>query len=125
MAAPKGNKFSHGKPFGSRNKKTQQWEAFSAYILSGGLDKLQKELNSLKGKQYVDSMISFMEFLKPKLARVVDVNGNDAQLGTNMLVLDMSRLQNMANEISKFKLEQEKKQNNMIEECHNMPHLNN
>jgi hypothetical protein len=72
MAAPKGNKFA-GSRKGVPNKKTEQWETFAEYCLNGGLERFQKELNSLKGKQYVDAFTALLEYHKPKLARS-DVN---------------------------------------------------
>lgn len=78
MAAPKGNKFSHGKPLGTKNKKTAQWEVFSEYMLGGGLEKFQRELNSLEGDKFVRSMIDLMEFFKPKLART-ELMGKDGK----------------------------------------------
>lgn len=78
MAAPKGNKFSKGKPLGAKNKKTLQWDIFSEYMLGGGLEKFQKELNSLEGTKFVNSMIELMEFFKPKLART-EVTGKDGK----------------------------------------------
>jgi hypothetical protein len=74
----KGNKLA-GSRLGSPNKKTEQWEQFSQYCLEGGLAKFEKELNTLKGKQFVDCFISILEFHKPKLARSVDKEGEDIQ----------------------------------------------
>lgn len=71
----KGNK---GKPTGAKNKKTEQWEAFSEYCLTGGLDRFQKELNGLKGRQYVDAFLTILEFHKPKLART-ELTGDDGK----------------------------------------------
>jgi hypothetical protein len=68
----KGNKLS-GSRKGSPNKRTQQWETFADYCLNGGLQKFEKELNSLKGKQFVDAFTALLEYHKPKLARS-DVN---------------------------------------------------
>lgn len=68
MAAPKGNKFA-GSRKGIKNKKTEQWEAFAAYCMNGGLVKLEQELNKLEGKDYAMAFTNLMEFHKPKLAR--------------------------------------------------------
>ena len=59
-----------GKPRGTKSRKTKQWEIFSEYIISGGLTKFQKELNKLKGKEYVITFTSLLEFFKPKLGRI-------------------------------------------------------
>lgn len=68
MAAKKGNKHA-GSRKGIPNKKTAQWEAFSEYCLNGGLERFERELNTLKGKDYVNAFITLLEFHKPKLAR--------------------------------------------------------
>lgn len=65
---PKGNKLA-GSRKGIPNKRTVQWEVFSEYMLGGGLERFQQELNSLEGEKFVSNMISLMEFFKPKLAR--------------------------------------------------------
>lgn len=59
----------NGKPKGAVNKRTQQWEIFAEYCVNGGLERFQKELESLKGKAYVDAFANLLEFHKPKLSR--------------------------------------------------------
>jgi hypothetical protein len=78
MKFKKGNKEGKGRPKGTPNKKTEQWQAFSEYCLSGGVERFQKELNGLKGKQYVDAFLSILEFHKPKLART-ELTGEDGE----------------------------------------------
>jgi len=71
-----------GRPKGAKNKKTIQWEVFSEYCLNGGLEKLEKELNKLKGKDYVNAYFQLLEYHKPKLARteVTGVDGEKMQI---------------------------------------------
>lgn len=96
MPAPKGHCFNKkGRP-GAKGKKTLQWEIFSEYMLGGGLEKFQRELNSLEGTKFVNSMIDLMEFFKPKLARVVDKNGDDI---VNRTVIEFDQIQKIAKEI--------------------------
>lgn len=68
MAAPKGNKFA-GNRKGTPNKRTEQWETFTEYCLNGGLERFERELNTLEGKDYVNAFTALLEFHKPKLAR--------------------------------------------------------
>jgi hypothetical protein len=71
MSAPKGNCFNpSGRPKGSKSKKTQQWEYFVEYCMAEGCEKFTRELEDLKGKEYVQAFLSLMEFFKPKLSRV-------------------------------------------------------
>ena len=58
-----------GRPKGVKNKRTEQWETFADYCLNGGLERFERELNTLEGKDYVNSFLSLLEFHKPKLAR--------------------------------------------------------
>jgi hypothetical protein len=69
VAFKKGNKLSKGKPPGTKNKKTTQWETFSEYCIKGGLAKFKSELNKLKGKEFVNAYLTLLEFHKPKLSR--------------------------------------------------------
>ncbi len=79
MAAPKGNKF--GRPrTGSKNKKTLEWETFSKYCLEGGLQRFKEEMDTLEGRDYVESFLKLLEFHKPKLARVGLTDGNGKPL---------------------------------------------
>ena len=64
-----------GRPKGSKDKRTVQWQTFSEYCLNGGLERFEQELNSLEGKQFVDAFLNLLEYHKPKLARV-DVNNS-------------------------------------------------
>lgn len=65
----KGHIKKGGKEKGTPNKKTAQWEAFSEYCLNGGLERFERELNTLEGKDFVNAFITLLEFHKPKLAR--------------------------------------------------------
>lgn len=69
MPFKKGHKKVGGRKEGSTNKKTAQWEAFAEYCLNGGLERFERELNTLEGKDYVNSFLSLLEYHKPKLGR--------------------------------------------------------
>lgn len=88
MAAKKGHKKAGGRTKGTPNKRTLQWEAFTEYCLVGGLDKFQKELNSLKSKDFVNAFLSLLEYHKPKLART-ELTGKD---GSNLMQPDLTHL---------------------------------
>lgn len=64
-----------GRTKGAKNKRTEQWEAFADYCMTGGLERFKKELDSLKGEKYVNAFANLLEFHKPKLARVA-LEGN-------------------------------------------------
>lgn len=58
-----------GKKKGTKGKKPRQWAAFANYCLEGGLEKFQREMDKLQGKDFVHAFIDIMEFHKPKLSR--------------------------------------------------------
>lgn len=66
-------KFEKGHSGGLRkgipNKRTEQWEVFADYCMNGGLERFERELNTLEGKDFVNSFLSLLEYHKPKLAR--------------------------------------------------------
>lgn len=67
MPFQKGHKLAKG---GARErKKPKQWARFVEYCMDGGLDKFQKEMDKLEGKDFVHCFINILEFHKPKLAR--------------------------------------------------------
>ena len=74
---PKGKKYGGGSRKGIPNKRTQQWEMFTEYCLSGGLEKFQQELNTLQGDKFVNAYLQLLEYHKPKRARV-DENGDSS-----------------------------------------------
>ena len=62
-----------GKKFGGRRKgtpnKDNELKKFLIDLVTDSQDKLIKELKELKGKAFVDSMFSLMEYVQPKLSR--------------------------------------------------------
>ena len=58
-----------GRPKGGKNEKTMQWEKFSEWFLSEGLSRLETEMGTLQGKDYVFVVKDLLEYFKPKLAR--------------------------------------------------------
>lgn len=69
MAAAKGNSYSPGRPKGSKNERTEQWEQFSEWMMEAGLERFQREIETLEGEKFVQVVKDLMEFFKPKLAR--------------------------------------------------------
>jgi len=75
MAAPKGNKYSNGRPSGSKNEKTKQWESLADSITNEQAGKFNEYLNSLwNGNTQqklvaADLYLKMLEYFKPKHAR--------------------------------------------------------
>lgn len=68
----KGKPFEKGHPGkkkGTKGKRTLILNTFAEYIVEGGMEKFQTELNKLTGKDYVQSYLAIFEYVKPKLAR--------------------------------------------------------
>lgn len=64
-----GNTIGKGRPPGAKNKRTEQWEQFVEYCMTGGLDKFRKALDSLKDKDYIEAYLKLLEYHQPKLQR--------------------------------------------------------
>lgn len=90
-----------GKAKGTKSKKTETWEVFSQYCLTGGLDKFKKELDSLTGKDYVNSYLSLLEYHKPKLSR-----GTTQNFNIDLDKLTKPQLEKIANAKSEIELAQ-------------------
>ncbi len=73
------------RPVGSKNTKTEQWEKFSVWFVTQGMERLQKEMEQLEGKDYVTTVRDMLEYFKPKLART-ELTGKDGKdLNINVL----------------------------------------
>ncbi|HEV9037590.1 MAG TPA: hypothetical protein VGQ51_13240 [Puia sp.] len=71
-----------GKPAGV-SRKQKLLNAFAQDIVSGGTAKFKRELNSLKGRSYVEAYLTLLEYVQPKLARVEHLgDGNNMQIIT-------------------------------------------
>lgn len=107
MAKPRGKPFEKGHPklggreAGTLNKRTEQWEMFRDYCLEGGLEKLQKELNRLRGANFVYAFATLLEFHKPKLKRT-EVTGKDGEpIRANIVWIGAEQIQQFANDRTK------------------------
>jgi hypothetical protein len=75
MAAAKGNKYSTGRPTGSKNEKTKQWENLADSITNEQAEKFNDYMNTLWNGNNQQKMIAadlylkMLEYFKPKQAR--------------------------------------------------------
>lgn len=69
MPFEKGKQKTGGRKKGAVNKRTALLDAFAQTVCEEGAEKFTKELNKLKGKQYVDAYLMLFEYVKPKLSR--------------------------------------------------------
>lgn len=81
-----GNTEGKGRPKGKPNSKTETWNTFAEYCLDGGLERFKNELDRLEKKDYVTAFLTILEFLKPKLARAVDKDGEDAAIPSKVTI---------------------------------------
>ena len=86
MAAPKGNTFGKGRPKGAKNTRTEQWEEFSAWFLTEGMSKLEREMAMLEGKDYIVTVKDLLEYFKPKLARTELAGDSENPIQSNVTV---------------------------------------
>ena len=54
------------RPTGSKNKVTLQTRKLLQNIVENNIDKIETELQTLSGKQFIDSIIKIIEFVTPK-----------------------------------------------------------
>ncbi len=59
----------NGRPFGTPNKVTQEHREFIQSIINKQGDRIENELERLKGKEYIHAITSLLEFVLPKLSR--------------------------------------------------------
>jgi len=77
MPFKKGREKTGGKPRGSRNKKTQQWEALGESIMNKHTKKFNEELDKLSGEKFMEMYIKVLEYFKPKQNRTdITTGGN-------------------------------------------------
>lgn len=60
----------NGRPVGSKNQKTKEWEALGESILTRHASRFNNILNSSKDGEFMDKFLSIIEYFQPKLARV-------------------------------------------------------
>jgi len=82
---------AHGRPVGSKNKRSEAiYEAYSS-IFEENIEKLKIELQKLEGKDFCTVMLTMAEYVLPKRSRVsLDAAKEDApveyfQLGDVMI----------------------------------------
>lgn len=69
MPFQKGKIKDTGRTKGTKNKKTLVLDSFCQVIIDGGIEKFQKELKQLDGKDYINAYLQLLEYVKPKLSR--------------------------------------------------------
>lgn len=85
MSFKAGKNKTGGRQKGGKNKKTLVLQSFAEMIIEGGMEKFQREMNKLSGKDYVNAYLTLYEFVKPKLARA-ELKA-EPEHGTNALTL--------------------------------------
>jgi len=58
-----------GRPSGTPNKTTSEHREFIQSIIDKQKNKIEFELDQLKGKEYIQAITSLLEFVLPKLSR--------------------------------------------------------
>jgi len=65
----KGNKLSTGRPPGSKDKKTEQWNLLSSHMVNDYTKRVDEYLKGLKDKDFFDAYLNILEYFKPKQQR--------------------------------------------------------
>jgi len=61
-----------------KRNKQEQWEKFGTWFMTNGLEKMEKEMGTLGGKEYIAAIKDMFEYFKPKLART-ELTGKDGK----------------------------------------------
>jgi len=69
LAAQKGNKYSTGRPAGTKNEKTLQWEELGHSLLTRHSERANKILNECDDEVFMENYSKLLEYFKPKQAR--------------------------------------------------------
>lgn len=94
MPFQKGQKKQGGRKKGvlNKSKKSDQWDYFTNYCIKGGLIRFKKELDKLKGKQYVDAFLTLLEYHKPKLQRSELIGADKMKLQVEWVIPNKKEL---------------------------------
>ncbi|MEQ8520257.1 MAG: hypothetical protein RID05_07600 [Cytophagales bacterium] len=60
----------NGRPKGSKNKKTKQWEVLQESILERHTQKFNETLDSLEGMDFIETYLKVLSYFKPKMKAV-------------------------------------------------------
>lgn len=81
MGLPKGKTNNpNGRPAGSKNVKTQEWEIIKETFLTSHTERANRVLASMDDEKFLDSYLKLLEYFKPKLARSENTNMNDNKI---------------------------------------------
>jgi len=70
LAQPKGSTGNpNGRPTGSKNVKTEQWEALGEALLTKHSERANAVLSSLDDETFLEQYGKLLEYFKPKQAR--------------------------------------------------------
>jgi hypothetical protein len=70
----------HGKPKGTKAKRTKQWEQLGEFITQAGAERAVKVLNNLPDEDFLDQYGKLLGYFKPKITH----NMNE-QIGTHTI----------------------------------------
>lgn len=87
MAFTKGNKVGRGRPKGSKNERTQQWEELGEAVISKHTERFNRILGSAKDDQFVALYLQTLEYFRPKLGRTEHTGKDGAPLPAPQIVM--------------------------------------
>lgn len=81
MAQPKGKTGNpNGRPTGSKNARTEQWEALGQALVSKHSERANEIMENCDDEVFMDNFHKLLEYFKPKQARTVVQNEGVQQL---------------------------------------------
>lgn len=75
-----GQRENAGRPKGSKNERTEQWENLAESIVTKHADRFNAALDALEDKDFISSYIQVLNYFKPKLQSTEHNVGESSQI---------------------------------------------
>jgi len=77
----------NGRPVGSKNKRTEQWEKLGEAISTTHTERFNQCLAKMDDEEFVKAYLMTLEYFKPKLART-EIKGDVEVSGIKQLIIE-------------------------------------
>jgi hypothetical protein len=85
MGLPKGRtNNANGRPVGSKNARTQEWEAIKDAIMTTHTERANRVLASMEDDKFLDAYLKLLEYFKPKMQRSEIVSSDNTEVHINV-----------------------------------------
>lgn len=81
----------NGRPKGSKNKKTKEWETLRETLLSQHTERFIHLLDKMDDDQFVRTYLKLLEYFRPKIARIQPENDNNEPAIKTLVIVPASK----------------------------------